>query len=94
MTPSKNDRERSGSNKGKKDASSVESNTDMGGGVGGGGGGGGGGGVGARKREMEEDCVSDKSWPIEISAGTGAHCERQEARKMAKTGKASAGTLH
>ena len=29
MTPSKNDRERSGSNKGKKDASSVESNTDM-----------------------------------------------------------------
>ena len=27
MTPSKNDRERSGSNKGKKDASSVESNT-------------------------------------------------------------------
>lgn len=48
----------------------------------------------ARKREMEEDCVSDKSWPIEISAGTGAHCERQEARKMAKTGKASAGTLH
>lgn len=26
------------------------------------------------KREMEGDCVSDKSWLIEISAGTGAQC--------------------
>lgn len=28
----------------------------------------------AIRREMEVDCVSDKSWPIEISAGTGAQC--------------------
>lgn len=48
----------------------------------------------ARKREMEGDCASDKSGPIEISAGTGAQCYRQEARKMAKTGKARAGILH
>lgn len=48
----------------------------------------------AREREMEGDCVSDKSCPIEISAKTGAQCYRQEARKMAKTGKASAGILH
>ena len=47
-----------------------------------------------RRLEMKGDCVSDKSWLIEISAGTGAQCYRQEARKLAKAGKAIVGLLH
>lgn len=47
-----------------------------------------------RRREMKGDCTSDKSGLIEISAGTAAQCYRQEARKMAQTGKARAGILH
>lgn len=43
---------------------------------------------------MKGDFTSDKSGLIEISAGTGAQCYRQEARKMAQTAAARAGFLH